>query len=209
MLTSSTEMSPESQTPSGFFCSSRLPRRPYRFKVIRAVTGDEITVHPCSSNEICEDTSVECLIPIVAEKLDLPPEYVEITVGQTVVNLARRGSGSTHGRTLLKDFVALNEEYVVLQATKRPQPEFFGRVSEGMCESNVVRIEGKMLSEDAFPELAIKLNQSFGDVSLGEHKNDPRRWAITSQRGCFNIHNVFRKKKTGHAMESPGFVCKV
>ena len=119
------------EDPAGFCLATsgiRLPCRPYRLKVINAETGRAIEGRWC--NKIYENTSVEWLLRLVAEELDWPPRYVELTIGQTIVGLARRGSE----RTLLKDYVSFNEEHVLLQAIKCPRPEFFD--DQGLCMCN-------------------------------------------------------------------------
>ena len=84
------------EDPAGFCLATsgiRLPCRPYRLKVINAETGRAIEGRWC--NKIYENTSVEWLLRLVAEELDWPPRYVELTIGQTIVGLARRGSERT------------------------------------------------------------------------------------------------------------------
>ena len=77
---------------------------------------------------VYDDTTVESLLPLVADKLSWPISHVQLVIGHTVVRRRHRIADRT--RTLLKDFASANAEYPVVQAIKRPYPEFF---PSGLC----------------------------------------------------------------------------
>ena len=108
--------------------SKQPPQRSCRrhFEVRNALTGEVIDVHPCSTR-IYENTTVEWILPKVADKLSWPASHMQLVVGQTVVEYTHRIRDATQTFMANLDPTA---EVLILHARKMLRPEFFEGVSE-------------------------------------------------------------------------------
>ena len=95
---------------------------PRRFEVRNSLTGEEIILPRCST-KVHENTTLEWLLPQVAEVLAWRVSHVKLTVGQITVAYVHRIGARTE--TFLKDCPTCGTGVLSILATKMPRPEVF------------------------------------------------------------------------------------
>jgi hypothetical protein len=109
--------------------SEQTRQRQRRFEVRCSRTGDCINMDPYSTR-IDDNTTLEWILPQVAQELSCPIDYVELTAGTTCVRYVHRLKERTH--TLMMDLNAF-EDPLIIEAARLPRPQSFEDGGACLC----------------------------------------------------------------------------